>query len=292
MKRLHLVRETLHKCLERAQQLSEIPEKVAEVHEMLEDDRNVLLAHETIHELQELRTLALIETKEYPEEHSNLKRQFAELDGLAEQLQIMLFKVIGEAINMSQRRPATLVKAFQVVEREEKYDRKRKARNAKLEKDLSEGKISKTDAAKEREIISDFKRLTFDRLRTWVLQHFDFAFATLEADLEITSVDDREEEGEDEAAAIAEILSGTVENVTERILDEAEGMFKELDAVKNFVVACAPPKYNLFGARLLVYSLSLSLFSPLYPLSPLSPSLTLSRPSLSLSLSLTLADEQ
>jgi len=63
--------------------------------------------------------------EDLPEERRRLEMQFGSLDFLFEQLESQLWETMENVFEMSQRRPATLVMAVRIIEREEKADKMR-----------------------------------------------------------------------------------------------------------------------------------------------------------------------
>lgn len=142
---------------------------------------------------------------------------------------------------MTVLRPATLVKAVMVIEREEKFDRQRKKMNRSVEDRLKGIKDKQSPKAKELSSqilkIRGYRSKAFEKLQNWIVQHFDYSFADLESDLQITTQDES-------TAGFA--FTAEVEDVTKRYLNEADRILKDLTVVKDKTRLCMPKHYKIF----------------------------------------------
>ena len=169
-----------------------------------------------------------------PNEHIKLKKEFDGLEKLEEKLEKSIFHIVEEMTTMAVRRPATLVKVFQVIEREEKFDR-RKKRKLKT----ADNSSPQIFLAQEDDRIKNYKNRMFEILQTSILKAFDFTFASLEEDLKI-------EELEEDSKMKGLALDGEMQDSTIRYLKEAENMINDLNIVKLEVSKCSPASYKLF----------------------------------------------
>lgn len=167
----------------------------------------------------------------------DLTVKFKDLDDLSCTFEKMLFKIVEDALDMSVHRPATLVKAFLVIEREEKADKIRMDSNKRLQA------TKKRNIESQLQPLSNYRKTAFEHIRTWILQHFEYAFADLESDLEISI--DKNLENEEDSIGIA--LETSIEDITERYLKEADQMLADLKKVENNLAKCVPKSYNIFA---------------------------------------------
>lgn len=90
----------------------------------MEDDINILNVHGEVRTLEKMRDKSLSEAYANPEEISILIQVFSPVEKLLLKFDENLLRIIGDAINMAKEKPGVLVKAIQVVEREQILDDK------------------------------------------------------------------------------------------------------------------------------------------------------------------------
>ncbi|KYR00334.1 exocyst complex subunit 3 [Tieghemostelium lacteum] len=212
IKKVNTVRVNLINILKEVDRLLTIPEKAAEIEQLLDDDIHILIVHKKIRELERLHQKALKQFESNYEELTAIKEMFGSVPKLSEKFDNKIWDIVAHSISVAQKAPAVLVKVAQIIEREKLQEIKNRE---KKKKNLisSEGIEGEED--------SDLNKTDYGDKFIAVLLHsissrFEPMYLTGQSDLVQT-------------------------------LKEVNKMVDELTVVMDQVSECYPPSYDLFN---------------------------------------------
>lgn len=131
IKAVNDARTNLHYTRRQLDRTLEIPRKIEEIHDMLENEKNLLQVYNEIKKLEKMREGALHEARGNTEQYEVLEEVFKDVPGMFEVFEEKLYDLTRQTITLAKERPSVLVKALQVVEREHKLWEARAAAKGK-----------------------------------------------------------------------------------------------------------------------------------------------------------------
>lgn len=124
IKRLSRVRGNVHATLAEIRRVKDIPVKIAEIRRLItEDDRNILEAHERMTELEAMRSRAQSQAERHPEMLKVLQKAMAEIEQVSKEFDARLWAIFRNLLKYADKQPWVLVRANQVIERQEFHER-------------------------------------------------------------------------------------------------------------------------------------------------------------------------
>eukprot|EP00026_Physarum_polycephalum_P002446 Phypoly_transcript_02452.p1 GENE.Phypoly_transcript_02452~~Phypoly_transcript_02452.p1 ORF type:complete len:720 (+),score=153.74 Phypoly_transcript_02452:634-2793(+) len=201
---VNTVRSNLYNTLREVDKMLAIPEKAAQIEKLLENDINILTCHTKIRELESMNMRALVQSKK--DEEAAVKNMFKPVVEVSALFEQKLWDIVANCIEYGQNRPAVLVKAMQIVEREEKLDEKHKAQ------------LESSDDSKPKlhYPVRGYRAKTIETLHQSISGKFDKIFA--------------------------DAHKGHIEAT----LEEVNKILDELYVVTDDVAPCFPPSYDIF----------------------------------------------
>ncbi|CAH2283730.1 exocyst complex component 3 [Pelobates cultripes] len=209
-------------AVENLKNIFSVPEIVKETQDLIEQG-NLLHAHRKLMDLECSRDDLMYEQfrtdSKNTHERNLIQNYFGEVQHLSEELAKQLWMVIQRAITTVRKDPTLLVSVVRIIEREEKIDRRMMDRK---------------------------KQTTFippGRPKKWKEKMFDVLEKTIVTRIEGSQADTRES---DKMWLVRHL------EITRRY------MLEDLIIVKNLMVQCYPPHYNIFNQVLDSYHQALS----------------------------------
>ncbi|EGC32138.1 hypothetical protein DICPUDRAFT_155933 [Dictyostelium purpureum] len=218
IKKVNTVRVNLTNILKEVDRLLTIPEKAAEIEQLLSDDLNLLLIHKKIRELERLHQKALKQFESNFEELEAIKDMFSSVPELSLRFENKIWDLVGKSVSVAQEKPAVLVKVAQIIEREKIYEQQqREKKKSNISLVSSEGIDSNGAGGEDYDRNrSSYGDRFFEVLSLSISSRFEPMFLNSHTDLVST-------------------------------LRDVNKMVEELFVVMDTVQECYPPSYDLFN---------------------------------------------
>ncbi|GAM25309.1 hypothetical protein SAMD00019534_084840, partial [Acytostelium subglobosum LB1] len=212
IKRVNTVRSNLMSILKEVDRLLTIPEKAAEIEQLMENDLNILIVHKKIRELERLHKNALKQFESNLEELEAIKDMFCTVPMLSERFDSKIWNIVSTSIRVAQTAPAVLVKVAQIIEREKMHENQMREKKSQSLLAASDGIDHEPEEMGEGGTGEKFINI----LRNSIENRFEPLFLTCHKDLVAT-------------------------------LKEVNVMVDELTIIMDQVAECYPPSYDLFN---------------------------------------------
>ncbi|PRP80263.1 hypothetical protein PROFUN_12730 [Planoprotostelium fungivorum] len=198
-------RNNLALILKELGRLTKIPEQGNPANHLLTSSHMMQVYHE-VQQLETMRDDAYRHTGTDPEEIQALELCFKPVDQLIADFESQLLEVGNQALDLAQKRPSVLVKALQVVERQEEYDKLLRAKLVSQKKDPDDDRNSR--------LFKRYKERFFIQMKAKVTDRFESTFLNCDT--------------------------------AGQTLREIQNIIDDLTTVLDEVIQCFPPTWNIF----------------------------------------------
>ncbi|PRP77773.1 hypothetical protein PROFUN_07715 [Planoprotostelium fungivorum] len=174
IREVDLIRRNLSGVLMEIGRFIKIPDMIQRIETMMERDINILSVHGEVRMLEKMRDSSMKSAAMDPEELAILIRIFDPVQNLLRTFDEKLMKIFASAISLVQKSPAVIVKAVQVVEREQMLDDQVRSHLLKKKKDPED--------PSNRDEFRFYREKAYQAISQSVQEHFQETFGDNSAD--------------------------------------------------------------------------------------------------------------
>jgi Exocyst complex component Sec6 len=187
--------------------------------------------HKKIRQLENARHAVLLQVWDHEREVVILCEKFRIVDSLSEQFELHLWAILESSLELCQQRPWCIVKVMQIVEREELADQHAFALSRDSARRDSAHYSSDARQSQPKQLIRGYQGICLKTLQSSITQRFRGAMPGVLSETNAT-VPAKGEDAPDEVA---------------RVLQELRKRLTELQLIKECLVPCFPPRYDVWN---------------------------------------------
>ncbi|KAM9990498.1 hypothetical protein ACTFIY_006534 [Dictyostelium cf. discoideum] len=257
IKKVNTVRVNLINILKEVDRLLTIPEKAAEIEQLLSDELNLLEIHSKLRELERLHQKALKQFESNFEELEAIKEMFSSVPELSHRFENKIWNIVSNSIEIAQIKPAVLVKVAQIIEREKLHEQKQKEKKSQNSLISSEG--IHDDDYDDDDDDTEINLNNSNKQNTTENENNNNNNNNNNKNYDINNEDEgydknRSNYGDRFLEVLIQSISGKFEpmflnshNDLVQTLKDVNKMVEELFIVMDIVQECYPPSYDLFN---------------------------------------------